>query len=202
MNCIYLIQSDSPEIPYEIPANRDVILLQWQKEFVQTDNSFHFPNSTWASGRNELLKRAMEKGHYDYYIFLDDDLRLYFSLETFERLLAANQASRVAPFVQHQWYHCSQNLSEEVKYIDHCFMAIRQDCAKEVLPYSLDPDEVNWWFSSERMCEKFWHIYPYGTIRFNQLVVVNMQHRPYPKNGYQGLPDNITRSNEGYTHPF
>ena len=202
MNCIYLIQSDNPEIPYEIPTNRDVILLQWQKEFVQTDNSFHFPNSTWASGRNELLKRAMEKGYYDYYIFLDDDLKLYFSLETFEQLLDANQGPRVAPFVQHPLYHCSQDLSEQVKYIDHCFMAIRQDCAKEVLPYSLELDQVNWWYSSERMCEKFWNMYPYGTIRLNQLIMVNMQHRTYPKNDYTGLPDNIVKPNKGYTHPF
>ena len=102
MNCIYLIQSDSPKIPYEIPEGRDYLFLQWKDEFVPMKNSFHFPNSTWAEGRNELLRRAKEMGMYDYYIFLDDDLKLYFSLSTFEKMLDKNRKPRVVPFLQHQ----------------------------------------------------------------------------------------------------
>ena len=202
MNCIYLIQSDSLKIPYEIPEGRDYLFLQWKDEFVPMKNSFHFPNSTWAEGRNELLRRAKEMGMYDYYIFLDDDLKLYFSLGTFEKMLDKNRKPRVVPFLQHQWYRNSRGLSESVKYVDHCFMAVRSDFLQPALLYTLEMDKVNWWLTCERMCERFWDAYPQGTIRFNQLVMVNQKHRDYPKNDYPGFPENIVSENTEYVHPF
>lgn len=202
MNCIYLIQSDTPEISYEIPEGRDYLFLQWQKEFEPVENSFHFPDSTWAEGRNELLRRAKEQGEYDYFIFLDDDLKLYFSLETFEKLLSANQSPRVAPFVHHQWYRNPEGLSQEVKYIDHCFMAVRKDSLEPALPYDLEMDKTNWWLTCERTCETFWKYHPGGTIRFNQLIMMNQKHRDYPKEDYPGFPNNVTQKNLSYQNPF
>jgi hypothetical protein len=73
---IYLIQGDGSQKPYDFPAGSDFLLLQWQRSFVPQPNSFHFPRSTWASGRNELYRRAKEQGEYDYFVFMDDDVVL------------------------------------------------------------------------------------------------------------------------------
>jgi len=74
MRVIYLVQGDASRPLYEFPPESDFLYLQWQSVFKPMENSFHFPNSSWASGRNELYRRAVSKGSYDYLIFLDDDL--------------------------------------------------------------------------------------------------------------------------------
>lgn len=71
---IYLIQGDCSEPMYEIPSGSDFLYLQWQSEFKPQVNHFHLPKSSWAEGRNELLRRAKALGDYDYFVFLDDDL--------------------------------------------------------------------------------------------------------------------------------
>ena len=77
MKCLYLFQTDLPTIKYQLPVGSEYIVLCWSKEFTSTDkNAFHFPNSTWMEGRNELYRRALLKGNYDYYFFLDDDLSI------------------------------------------------------------------------------------------------------------------------------
>ncbi|MCG8310035.1 MAG: hypothetical protein MI975_21745 [Cytophagales bacterium] len=192
MKCIYLIQSNRPAIPYSIPSGSDVLLLQWQKDYVSAPNSFHLPNSTWASGRNELLKRAMTKGMYDYYVFLDDDLKFYFSLETFESLLKATQLDRAAPNMRGKqgWCSNSSDKFQLVKYVDHSFIAVSHQSAVELFPYTLDYDRHCWWLASENMCERFWDGQK-KTIRFNQLVFINQESRPYPRGNYPGVPKNI-----------
>jgi len=75
MKFIYLIQGDLSHPEYDIPEGCDCLYLQWKDNFVPRPNHFHHPNSSWAEGRNELYRRAKEMGHYDYYVFLDDDLR-------------------------------------------------------------------------------------------------------------------------------
>lgn len=74
VRAIYLVQGDGSFPAYGLPPNSDYLYLQWQQDFQPMENSFHFPNSTWASGRNELYRRARIQGEYDYFIFLDDDL--------------------------------------------------------------------------------------------------------------------------------
>lgn len=64
MRVVYLIQSDTPTIPYTIPAGSDFLLLQWADTFVDVPDSFHLPASSWPEGRNELYRRSCE-GEYD-----------------------------------------------------------------------------------------------------------------------------------------
>lgn len=71
---VYLIQGDGSRPPYAVPKGSDYLLLQWQPTFIPHPNSFHFPKSSWAAGRNELLRRAREQADYDYFVYLDDDL--------------------------------------------------------------------------------------------------------------------------------
>ena len=191
MKVIYLIQSDRPTIPYSIPNGSDVLLLQWKENFITCEDSFHYPNSSWASGRNELLKRAKEKGDYDYYIFLDDDLKLYFSLEAFEKKLIKYKLKRIVPFlIHHIWYKQAKGELERVKYADHAFMAFRKDCIKTVFPYTLEHDKTCWWLASENNCECFWEKYPEETLRLNHLVYINQENRPYPRTRASAIPKN------------
>jgi hypothetical protein len=72
---IYLIQGNLSQPFYHIPAGSDFLYLQWQPNFRPLPHHFHFPNSTWAEGRNELYKRALQQGAYDYFVYIDDDVR-------------------------------------------------------------------------------------------------------------------------------
>ncbi len=69
---VYLIQGDLTHPMYQIPEGSDFLYLQWQKDFIPLENHIHFPNSSWAEGRNRLYELARDK--YDYYVFMDDDL--------------------------------------------------------------------------------------------------------------------------------
>ncbi|HAI70648.1 MAG TPA: hypothetical protein DCM38_14575 [Gammaproteobacteria bacterium] len=197
MKLIYLIQSDTGKMPYHIPSSSDVLLLQWQETFQPADHSFHFPHSSWAEGRNELFRRAKAMDSYDYFIFADDDVELYFDLMTFEKLLQKYQPRRAVPWYFHDWNRlCSDTKShiDLVKYVDHAFMAVRKDCAQELMPYTMQYDEVCWWLSSEDLCERFFEKWPLETFRFNKLVINNLKSREYPQNRHQQLPKNISIS--------
>lgn len=183
---IYLIQSDKHIVQYSIPDNAHYLLLQWSKNFTPVENSFHYPNSTWASGRNELYRRAKKLGNYRYFIFLDDDLDCQFSLQEFQELVTHYQPKRAVPFCpKHHWYkECvdPRFQIERVKYVDHMFLACRHDCIDEMLPYTTKFDTQNWWLSSEDACTRFHALHPGGTLRFNHLIAHNEQARPYPRN--------------------
>ena len=99
MKHIYLIQTNKPNISYNIPPGSDRLIMQWQEKFKPCKDSFHFPNSTWASGRNELYARACRRLDYDYFIFLDDDLSFDFDLKDFEKLLEKINPRRAVPWM-------------------------------------------------------------------------------------------------------
>lgn len=193
MKCIYLIQADKGRIPYDIGPGSDVLLLQWQNRFVPCKNSFHLPGSTWASGRNELYRRARKQGVYNYYIFMDDDLSLSFDLKMFEKALKKYRPRRAVPLLpKHPWNSTQKAMIDYVKYVDHAFMALRSDCSNLVLPYTCEYDKTCWWLSSEKMCELFWELWPRTTLRFNHFKCMNILSRPYPRKNYPGLPKNTT----------
>lgn len=186
MQVIYLIQSDTNKISYKIPNKSDILLLQWQKDYQKTVEfpNFHMPNSSWASGRNELYKRSLDK-KYDYYIFLDDDLILHFDLEQFEDLLSQYRPNRCVPCLK-RWDHYKKiiNTNEPcyVRYIDHCFMALSREAAKNIMPYTTDFDKSNWWKCGELFCAKYSSYYNDQTLLFPNLIIKNLQHRNYPRN--------------------
>jgi hypothetical protein len=184
MKNICLIQSDKACVPYDIPHGTDYLLLQWQPQFQPHAHSIHLPRCTWAEGRNELYRQARKRGDYDYFIFLADDVRCEFKLRDFEHLLAEHRPRRAAPYLlDHPWNYTTISRIDCVKYIDHAYMALRGDCAGELLPYTLAHDAACWSLGSEDLCERFWAKWPYGTLRFNELVCENALHREYPRNG-------------------
>jgi hypothetical protein len=71
----------------------DVIFLAYDKP---VENAIYFPNSTWGEGRNLLLEKTLaSQKEYEYYIFLDDDVR--FVKGDFERF--ENQLIKYGPTV-------------------------------------------------------------------------------------------------------
>ena len=198
---IYLIQTDQGKCPYKIPEGSDVLMLQWQKDFEPNEYSFHFPNSTYQTGRNELYRRAIEKSKqngydYVYLIFMDDDLKFNFSLKDFEKELNKHRPCRMTTFTM--WFlppiyrGLIRNLFlakifirnnegiNKVKFVDHNFMALRIDCAEKILPYTLKYDTSCWWASSYDLCLRFFKLFK-ETIVFNKFYVLNKKSRPYPR---------------------
>ena len=199
MKFIYLIQSDSDKILFQIPGGSDRLLLQWQSDFIPCSHSFHFPQSTWASGRNELFRRARERAPYDYFIFADDDLELFFDLKDFETMLETYQPPRAVPHVlAHPWNKFPRARIDRVKYVDHSLMALRAEYVANLMPYSLEFDKTCWWLSSEDFCQRFWQRWPLETLRFNQLEFTNVKTRPYPRERNTELPRNVVRTHKGY----
>ena len=195
MKIIYLVQSDNHELRYKFPKGSSYLLLQWQDIYIPAHNSFHFPKSSWAAGRNELLKRAMEIDDYDYYVFLDDDLKITFNFKHFEQQLTLLKGKRIIPNLpNHFWNQFSLSLYDSVKYCDHAFMALPKEMISKTNLYSLIYDQINWWYASEKCCEELWDKYPQQTIRINTMSYYNLQHRSYPKSNYKGFPQNQVQS--------
>ena len=75
-NIVYLIQGQAGLVTnfdyLTSQEHSDVIFLTYDSKI---DQAIFYPDSTWAEGRNRLLQKALEKGEYLYYIFLDDDLK-------------------------------------------------------------------------------------------------------------------------------
>jgi hypothetical protein len=191
MKIIYLIQSDTNEIRYDMPKRSDVALLQWQNTYKESViKSFHFPNSTWASGRNELYSKVDVK-NYDYLIFLDDDLMFEFSLIDYEDFLYRHKPLRSSVFVYGHYFY--RELTDDSKiyrlrHIDQAFMAIHTSTIN-VFPYSTEKDTQSWFIANEEFCCRFDNLYPKQTIIAPKFKMHNSQHREYPRNGTLVRPE-------------
>jgi hypothetical protein len=196
MKCIYLIQSDNYNLPYTLPDGSQYLLLNWNlhsaKQEPPSKNEFYFPDSSWAEGRNELYRRACLIGEFEYFVFLDDDLELDFSVEYFESLLEKHHAARVAPNMSNHFYTGEpvDSAVTSIKYIDHCLMALSAEAAASLMPYSTEFDQTCWWHSSEEFCMRSWDEFRWQTYKLNELNVKNLQNRAYPKDYGSGLPTN------------
>jgi len=100
---IYLVQGEAKYIRnYLILKKRkdvDALLLTYDQ---QIDDALFLPYSTWGEGRNYLLRKALESNRqYQYYIFLDDDVKfIQGSYVLFEKqLLKYSPAIAVPVFV-------------------------------------------------------------------------------------------------------
>jgi hypothetical protein len=196
MKFIYLIQSDDFHLPYNLTQGSQYLLLNWNSKFSDekppTDREFYFPDSSWAEGRNELYRRALLLGEFDYFVFCDDDLELDFSLEYLESLVKKHHPARLAPNMPNNLYtgESASSTVTSLKYIDHCLMALSSEAANKLMPYSTRFDQTCWWHSSEEFCQRSWDKFRWQTYKLNQLSVKNLQNRSYPKDYGSGLPVN------------
>jgi hypothetical protein len=139
-----------------------------------------------------LYRRACLLGKLEYFVFLDDDLELDFSIEYFESLLKKYHSARIAPNMPKN-FHTSEpaNLTViPIKYTDDCLMALSAKAADKLMPYSTEFDQTWWWHNSEDFCELSWDEFQWQTYKLNQLSVRNLQNRSYPKDCGCGLPTN------------
>lgn len=100
---VYLIQSHEPTPEGRLLPNehRDILYLCFRKgcntSHIPPTDVFTEPNLSWTEGRNSLLNHALQRaklmpnGGYEYYIFLDEDIRSmvlgYAPWDVFELLL-------------------------------------------------------------------------------------------------------------------
>ena len=192
MRIIYLIQAESDQLPYHLSNETDFLILNWRHGGKDDTNVIHLPNSSWAEGRNRLFQAALDRGRFDYYVFCDDDLELLFDLESFHDLLDEFKPARGVPHYRANIYGdaSESGIASGFKYVDHCMMAISHEAASRIFPYTTRFDTSCWWLTSEDFCARTHDVFPCQSLRFNQLVVNNLKARPYPRQGYPGLPCN------------
>jgi hypothetical protein len=187
-NFIYLIQSDTDELMYDIPGGSDYLLLKWSDGATMRPNTFQFA-STFAEGRNELYRRARERGDYLYYVYMDDDVEFVnFDLHDFEAAILERRIHPpyAFPYLQgHNFYlHTPRKGATLMKYADHPLMAVRSDIAAE-MPYTLKYDKVCWWRTTAEWNERFVEKYGVGGLCFGWLEIENGQHRDaYPRDDF------------------
>lgn len=75
--------------------DKDLYFVTFKKE---NDNALAFiPHSTWSQGRNTIWEQV--KGNYDYYVFIDDDLKFF----NFKSIFT------VSPFIAYLYYRIYKN---------------------------------------------------------------------------------------------
>jgi hypothetical protein len=194
---LYLIQGKAENVrKYRFlnAADSELIGLSYD----QPEEGFEFlPNSSFATGRNYLLAKAMPRlAEFNYFVFLDDDVvfrRGSFNLmqETLKEFNPAigvpltvktrltawgiEYGGEVRPIVKRQYLH----------YNDEQYLALRRDVIREekLLPYLTDWDSQSWFVCCLIQEALIQHYYYGKAWQFNNCEVSNDQHSSaYPHN--------------------
>jgi len=192
---IYLIQCRSKRLDeYRFLGERpesDVLFLTWDK---RENETIYYPGSTWAEGRNHLLKEAKKiSKEYDYYIFLDDDVEFECGgFAEFERMLLKYRPSVGLPVVPKSrgfrkmlsFLRLKPSKVQVATKIDEQMQAFSRavinDCL--ALPYPTRFDEECWWYNTELHQMAIRCFYSHSVLQINTVVVKNDAHTNYPNN--------------------
>jgi hypothetical protein len=171
MKFIYLIQGTEVIVP---PMRGNVIQLTWKTE---NPNAIFFPNSTWTEGRNRLLEEAL-KTDCDYFIFMDDDVRLcdlqnnlndYFLFEHFLKKWKPSMG-----YVRYAWQEVAENAEVNTgQNVDALFNAFHRETIGTVLPYSQWLDSECWYYSQYIVNQLNNIMYADTRLMYNKLLAVN-----------------------------
>lgn len=200
---IYLVQGRSDRIlgfERNLPKSSDVIVLTWDKPLERTKCEWasallYLPNSTWAEGRNLLLKNALKEfNDFDYLIFCDEDAEFETGGSSrFEDFLYS-----VRPIIG---FPLSERIKNEHIYSNCQFeRAIRHDQVVQafsfqsvqegrVLPIDLQFDSVSWHLTAELNQYLIQRYYFENTITCNLVNVKNTHHTELeidPSSNYVG----------------
>ena len=193
MKFVYCVQTEE-NLPSQYSEIRDrCIVLSWKKP--GQDTTLYFPNSTWNTGRNALIRHLKESSiDYDYAIFLDDDLEFVKGgfLE-FENLVRKNPDWIVAtvsddcvrdPNQPHRFMNSTSNHKnwQVVPQFDACFSCFRKDFidSDKFLPYDESWDHITWWASQIVLCQKL-NALEVPIHYVNSISAKNSKSRPYPR---------------------
>ncbi len=202
---IYLVQGQSKLIKnYFDLRNRinvESIFLTFDQ---QIDGALYYPDSTWGEGRNYLLEKALESyEHYQYYIFLDDDVTfLQGDYEIFEKqLVRYHPAVAVPVFVPktrptvmgfNSWFNkqfIQIRTHQLCRFADAQFIAFHKDVIadKLVVPLQTHFDKVSWYATSSTQQLLMFNLYEKSILQFNSIKVKNECHRDYPKHEFKEI---------------
>jgi glycosyltransferase involved in cell wall biosynthesis len=185
---LYLLQTAAAPPPlYNSIATpcADLLVLTWKHK---VDGAIFAPGSSWSSGRNLLLKHALERiDDYEYFIFLDDDIRFdKGDWRQFESLLMKYQPAVATPFCP--WYEptkgvCAPMEAQCTSFFDAMFNAFHHEVLRDnvVLPYCTKWDKESWWYSQWIVIQLADLFYRNHVIQLNTIVTGNLVHSAYPK---------------------
>lgn len=182
---VYLIQGKASNVSrycYLKSDISDVYVLTYDRKLqdIIFDGDYFMPNSTWAEGRNYLLK--MVPKNYSYYIFLDDDAVIEAgSFPLFEHFLLKYKPAIGLPLVDdiYSTFRFDPSVSCHVAIaFDPIVQAFRSDviCDQRILPYETCFDALSWWYSCEIHQYSCLNFYSSDVIQFNSFRVRNGEH--------------------------
>jgi hypothetical protein len=182
---LYLTQTagELPENYQDIPGpESDLIYLTYKEK---RKNAIFRPNTTWTEGRNIILAHARTlPSSYEYYIFLDDDVKfLIGDWRKFEGLLKRYRPAIGVPL----WWDLFGDCSLPVRTIysfDAVVNAFHRDLVDDeiVLPYYDGFDGVSWHYSQLCVIHLSSMLYPDHVLLFNEVKITNTKHRLHPRN--------------------
>lgn len=176
-NFIYLFQGTSKNISNYLHLKDrescDVIFLTYDEK---KENCEFLPNSTWAEGRNLLLKLSKKK-EYLWTIFCDDDVEFVKgSWDVFEEQLMEVNPKIAVPIVPKTR---KQTLSflpyQNISVNDEQMIAFHNSVIKkeDVFPLVEKFDAIHWWASCEIQQNLIQHYYPNELIQLNKSSIDN-----------------------------
>lgn len=177
---LLLIQESLPKHQYVMTLNYDIVP---EDADLLSDSHIYFPDSTWAMGRNLLLKKSQELDiFFDYFVFLDADLRITKgSFEQFEDFLNTHRPKLGLPLgdqIKNSYRYLPKASIQTQNSFDQIMQAYRCDVVKEsiCLPYITDFDSESWWYSCE--INSYLSLLRCGEeiMQFNDFEIVNSRH--------------------------
>ena len=193
---LYLIQGRAKKVQdfrRFLPLSSTSIIISWDEPFNQTEvdwayASTFFPNSTWAEGRNELLRIALaEFTEFDYVIFCDEDAEFEIDgLSKFEEFLKDTRPQIGFPLsdsIRTQLIYSNRIFERPIRH-DQIVQAFSRSVIQDeiVLPYDVTFDRISWHLTCELNQYLIQKFYFDQSLTFNTVLVTNSHHEMI--NGY------------------
>ena len=200
MKFLYLIQSQHNYhewLQYQT-TDRTFVLGVWGQNCL--NDQINLSGTTWASGRNKLIK-LINFSKYDYVTLCDDDLSFKNgNFDDYEHFLKIYTPNLCHPIVTNRprWGgHVKNNEKCNFTYwntdnVDGCFTTIKSDLISQILPYDTTFDKTSWTISTFLLNVKVKNLGLFWTIP-KHITMNNIERRKYPKSfDYNRIPKKIT----------
>lgn len=183
----YMIRSRGyfPEnYKYLKTQNSQVYISTWLEDHMYQDwfTLMYHPNTTWGEGRNKLLSYTKNK-NYDYYIFLDDDLRFDVKkqIPILEKDLTENNIKIAYPRRQDR-YGNNEKFSKQHN-CDASFSIFHKSIVRKLLPYYNAYQNDSWHYSQAilNMIQNI--VYQDITVQYNDILFKNGTEKSYVQRG-------------------
>ena len=205
---LYLTQVYS-ELPASYESlesqNSEVLFVSYGKRS-QDERSIYLPDSSWTSGRNELVRAARARPErFRAYFFLDEDITFKEGgFREFEAAFARHGPAIATPRLIHSdggpyQPRGGEDLNLEVQPVyrfDGAFNAFHSDVFWDdaIFPYVSKFDRLSWWYSQLITIQLSRVFYRNSVLQFNRLQVQETQTADYPRSGRFNLIDSWIQS--------